>query len=319
MFFTNNLSYDILEDNYTEVNLVGIERGALRKINLHREMLGLCPLILEQNLDSLATEITKHMIEDRDESVEVLSTGYRLTDMVNKLAEQTHLGETYAILYTDNEYTNPLVCVDMVSFLQSDNKGNKILSSAEYRYFGIKVNIGLRPKNNKRRKTNEQDFYLYSSLVFSASIEQPKELSVIKISPEISDHIIKYKDVFCYHLNKFIFGEIYFRGCMIKNAIETNSRLNTIADKELISSISERNDDDKRKKCVATHVVQQSDKKHIDPEAIILHLPRYEAPSRLLFIDKAFSERLKSLLKNKKIREFGMSVVMLEDKTFHLL
>ncbi|KAF7685520.1 hypothetical protein CDIK_3731, partial [Cucumispora dikerogammari] len=318
MFFTNNLSCSILEDKPAEVNLVEIERGVLKEINLYREMLGLCPMTFEWNLDSLATEITKQMIEDK-EGINVLLMESSLTDIKNKITLQKHLRKTFAIFFTSDSYANPHDCADIVSFLQASNEENKILSSVEYQYFGIGVNIRLRRKNNTTQKTGRQDFYLYGTIFFSSSIKQTKELSKIKISSDIFDHIVKYNEIFCYQLNKFILGKSFFRGSMIKNAIETNSRLNTIANEELLSSIEEQNDDEEKKKFVAARVIQQAGKQHIVPEVIILHLPRYEAPSRLLFIDEVFSERLKSLLKNKKIREFGMSVVMLEDKTFHLL
>ncbi|KAF7685516.1 hypothetical protein CDIK_3735 [Cucumispora dikerogammari] len=317
MLLTNCFPYDRLKDENSRMDLEKIRSDMLFETNLYRKMLGLPPLITDPILYKSATDFTVEMIKKREYSHE-LKSGSSISEKTKKILKHKKWINWNENLFYTNKYSSPMIGAQIIHLWQAIDKYNEALINPHNKHCGIGLEFGLCHLNNGCNKVNQMEQFLYVTQHFGTVIEPINDFSSIEIDSDIIDHLRIYKVYCCIYLNEFILGNFYYMESKVKSVIKNSHRLNIIASEQLILSIKRPSDDEKRKKYIESIVYKKSKKKN-KVEVIILHLEHYVPPQRLVLIHEGISKQTRNLLKSKKIQKFGMSVILHEDKTFHML
>ncbi|KAF7701536.1 hypothetical protein CDIK_0756 [Cucumispora dikerogammari] len=317
MSILNALSYSHIFEEQSEVDFDGIEKDVFREINLYRAMLGLTQATEKTDLYLFANAFNNERIEKSKVKMR------KQSEMPNKKLEvavqnNTSKPEFNINVYTGNKYNYLNIGIDIVQAWQKDDIDNATLILPNQQYVGFSAGVGLCPSKTKPDKNLPKGRYLYATRYSSSCIQEIKVAKEIQISLEMMQHFTNYIQYFCYHLNRFMLGNFYFHGCILKKIIENDIWLNQIATEHLITAIENRDAEATTQELIRAKI-SKSDKKFNSIEILVLRFNTYIPAVRLLHNQESISEKIKSEIVSGKKRNFGMSVVLRKDKSFHVL
>ncbi|KAF7701534.1 hypothetical protein CDIK_0755 [Cucumispora dikerogammari] len=315
MFIRKILATQVFSEEEEYFDLKKIKYDMFMETNLYREMLGLRHLEQNESLTSAALQFTKKMVEKR-EFRENKSERLSLRDRndVEIIIEKEHFSQSIHCIST---LKGPLLGTYIIHSWQTCDLNNKSLIEPGFQNIGIAVEIGPSPLNIINGIIMPSGKYLYITQYFSTGDIRLEELPEIEITQYITDHLMRYKEYFCFYLNEFILGIRCFRKNVLENVIINNDRFDDIAQEQLLISIEHPDDDEKIKKKIIT-IVKRHNRNFSDVRVILLHFKRYIPPDRLIKKHNGIPEEIMHLIKTKKICISGMSVVLRKDKHFHI-